>query len=82
MKKAIFWLNILKFYQLEHTIRLEDVMISYLPLAHMFERCCQSALYMVGGSVVFFSGDIKTLSNDMKIAQPTLLPGKHLYCLC
>lgn len=67
------------FQQLEHTIRLEDVMISYLPLAHMFERCCQSALYMVGGSVVFFSGDIKALSNDMKIAQPTLLPGK---CFC
>ena len=32
---------------------------------------------MVGGAVVFFSGDVKVLSNDMKIAMPTLLPGKH-----
>ena len=36
---------------------------------------------MVGGSVVFFSGDVKVLSDDMKIAKPTLLPGECSVCL-
>ena len=29
---------------------------------------------MVGGAVVFYSGDVKSLVNDMQIAKPTLLP--------
>lgn len=111
---------------MEYTIRQDDVLMSYLPLAHMFERCCevsrvlvrmtrkkmiiikfiysallllnththtticalssppfslQNALFMVGGSVVFFSGDVKVLSDDMKIAKPTLLPGECSVCL-
>ncbi|XP_023247364.1 long-chain-fatty-acid--CoA ligase 5 isoform X2 [Copidosoma floridanum] len=51
-----------------------DVMISFLPLAQMLERCCENGMYMVGGSVGFFSGDIKTLSDDMKILKPTVMP--------
>lgn len=31
---------------------------------------------MVGGAVAFYSGDVKNLSSDMKIAKPTLMPGK------
>ena len=27
--------------QMEHTIRMDDILMSYLPLAHMFERCCE-----------------------------------------
>lgn len=27
--------------QMEYTIRMDDVHMSYLPLAHMFERCCE-----------------------------------------
>jgi long-chain acyl-CoA synthetase len=52
----------------------KDIMISFLPLAHMLERCCENAMYMVGGSVGFFSGDIKTLSDDMKALKPTVMP--------
>ncbi|CAG2106334.1 unnamed protein product, partial [Medioppia subpectinata] len=50
-----------------------DTMLSFLPLAHMFERCCQSAVFMVGGKTAFFSGDIKNLADDMKIVRPTVL---------
>jgi hypothetical protein len=30
---------------------------------------------MIGAKVVFFSGDIKNLSDDMKVAKPTVVPG-------
>uniref|UniRef100_A0A7E4ZYC3 Long-chain-fatty-acid--CoA ligase n=1 Tax=Panagrellus redivivus TaxID=6233 RepID=A0A7E4ZYC3_PANRE len=52
----------------------EDVMISFLPLAHMFERVVQSVILTVGGRVGFFRGDIRTLADDIKTLQPTLLP--------
>lgn len=51
-----------------------DVMISYLPLAYMLERCCENAIYMVGGSVGFYNGNAKYLSEDMKILKPTIMP--------
>jgi long-chain acyl-CoA synthetase len=51
-----------------------DVMISYLPLAHMLERSCQVAMLMTGGALGFFRGDIRTLPDDMKALRPTLFP--------
>lgn len=54
--------------------RLGDVMISFLPLAHMLERACENAMYYVGGSVGFYSGDIKELTNDLKALKPTVMP--------
>lgn len=41
--------------------------MSFLPLAHMFERCCEAAVFMVGSRVGFFGGDIRSLSDDMKV---------------
>lgn len=49
-------------------------MISFLPLAHMFERLVQTAIYSNGGSAGFFRGDIRGLADDIKILQPTILP--------
>jgi len=49
-------------------------MMSFLPLAHMFERVVQSIVYTEGGRVGFFSGDIKTLADDIKTLRPTILP--------
>uniref|UniRef100_A0A8C2AP27 Long-chain-fatty-acid--CoA ligase n=1 Tax=Cyprinus carpio TaxID=7962 RepID=A0A8C2AP27_CYPCA len=51
-----------------------DVSISFLPLAHMFERVVQVMLYSAGGRVGFFQGDIRLLSDDMKALQPTVFP--------
>uniref|UniRef100_A0A670Y6V9 Long-chain-fatty-acid--CoA ligase n=1 Tax=Pseudonaja textilis TaxID=8673 RepID=A0A670Y6V9_PSETE len=48
--------------------------ISYLPLAHMFERVVQSTVYSFGGRVGFFQGDIKLLVDDMKALKPTIFP--------
>ncbi|VDO78896.1 unnamed protein product, partial [Soboliphyme baturini] len=51
-----------------------DIAISYLPLAHMFERVLENCIFMVGGQVGYYSGDIKQLMDDIKCLQPTLLP--------
>ncbi|KAK0175392.1 hypothetical protein PV327_009143 [Microctonus hyperodae] len=58
----------------DHRPNSTDVMISFLPLAHMLERCCENGMYIVGGSVGFYSGDIKTLPDDMKALKPTVMP--------
>uniref|UniRef100_A0A8B9QLW2 Arachidonate--CoA ligase n=1 Tax=Apteryx owenii TaxID=8824 RepID=A0A8B9QLW2_APTOW len=50
-----------------------DISMSYLPLAHMFERVVQ-VIYSCGGKVGFFQGDIKLLTDDMKTLKPTLFP--------
>nr|KAF6303397.1 acyl-CoA synthetase long chain family member 5 [Myotis myotis] len=52
----------------------EDVSISYLPLAHMFERVVQIVVYSCGARVGFFQGDIRLLPDDMKTLKPTLFP--------
>uniref|UniRef100_A0A8B9VYM3 Arachidonate--CoA ligase n=1 Tax=Anas zonorhyncha TaxID=75864 RepID=A0A8B9VYM3_9AVES len=50
-----------------------DISISYLPLAHMFERVVQVSR-LCGAKVGFFQGDIKLLTDDMKTLKPTLFP--------
>ncbi|XP_007939744.1 long-chain-fatty-acid--CoA ligase 5 [Orycteropus afer afer] len=52
----------------------EDVSISYLPLAHMFERIVQAVVYACGAKVGFFQGDIRLLPDDMKTLKPTVFP--------
>ncbi|XP_044760121.1 long-chain-fatty-acid--CoA ligase 5 isoform X2 [Coccinella septempunctata] len=58
----------------EYKPKSSDSMISFLPLAHMLERCCENAMYMMGGSVGFYMGDIRRLSDDMKALKPTVTP--------
>ncbi|KAM8783158.1 long-chain-fatty-acid--CoA ligase 5 isoform 2-T3 [Rhynchonycteris naso] len=52
----------------------DDVTISYLPLAHMFERVVQVVAYSCGAKVGFFQGDIRLLPDDMKTLKPTMFP--------
>lgn len=52
----------------DHRPRVGDIMISFLPLAHMLERCCENGMYYSGGAVGFYSGDIKELTNDIKVS--------------
>ncbi|XP_034038237.1 long-chain-fatty-acid--CoA ligase 1-like [Thalassophryne amazonica] len=51
-----------------------DVHISYLPLAHMFERVVQSVMLFHGASMGFFQGDIHMLKDDMITLKPTVFP--------
>uniref|UniRef100_A0A671L9U1 Long-chain-fatty-acid--CoA ligase n=1 Tax=Sinocyclocheilus anshuiensis TaxID=1608454 RepID=A0A671L9U1_9TELE len=52
----------------------DDVLISFLPLAHMFERLIEAVVICHGGRIGFFQGDIRLLSDDMKALRPTIFP--------
>lgn len=55
-------------------ITSEDVLISYLPMAHSYERLLQGSMYICGARIGFFQGDIRKLMDDIKELQPTLFP--------
>lgn len=50
-----------------------DVHLSYLPLAHVFEFACSNAMLMVGACVGYFQGDVLKLLDDMAALKPTFL---------
>eukprot|EP01114_Cavostelium_apophysatum_P021160 TRINITY_DN72_c0_g1_i3.p1 TRINITY_DN72_c0_g1~~TRINITY_DN72_c0_g1_i3.p1 ORF type:complete len:1130 (-),score=527.02 TRINITY_DN72_c0_g1_i3:24-3413(-) len=52
-----------------------DRFLSYLPLAHIFERACIGSMIHGGAAVGFFSGDTRTLVDDIQLLKPTLLAG-------
>ena len=57
----------------------QDILFSFLPLAHTLERCCELSVLMAGGAVGFYSGNLKTLTADMKALKPTILPAVPRY---
>ncbi|XP_047434405.1 long-chain-fatty-acid--CoA ligase 1a isoform X1 [Mugil cephalus] len=52
----------------------KDVLISFLPLAHMFERVVESVVLVHGARIGYFQGDIRLLMDDLKALQPTIFP--------
>lgn len=40
----------------------------------MSRRCPQNGMYLVGGAVGFYCGNIKFLFEDMKVLKPTIMP--------
>ncbi|KAH9512975.1 Long-chain-fatty-acid--CoA ligase 5 [Bulinus truncatus] len=51
-----------------------DLLISYLPLAHSYERVIEAVVLAVGARIGFFQGDIRKLMDDIKELKPTLFP--------
>lgn len=54
--------------------RQGDIMLSFLPLAHMLERCFENGVYYSGGAVGFYSGNIRDLASDLRALRPTIMP--------
>ncbi|XP_062332438.1 long-chain-fatty-acid--CoA ligase 1-like isoform X2 [Osmerus eperlanus] len=52
----------------------EYVLLSYLPLAHMFERVVEGVMLVHGARIGFFQGDIRGLMDDMTTLRPTIFP--------
>ncbi|XP_045053046.1 long-chain-fatty-acid--CoA ligase 1 isoform X1 [Desmodus rotundus] len=52
----------------------DDVLISFLPLAHMFETVVECVMLCHGARIGFFQGDIRLLMDDLKALQPTIFP--------
>ncbi|MGO8839604.1 MAG: AMP-dependent synthetase/ligase [Methyloceanibacter sp.] len=53
--------------------RPDDIFLSFLPLAHAFERTVGYYLAMMGGSTVAYARSIENLSDDLKAIHPTVL---------
>lgn len=49
-----------------------DVHLSYLPLAHMYERLAQLMIFTYGGKVGFFGGNVRNILDDLQSVKPTL----------
>ncbi|XP_049722628.1 long-chain-fatty-acid--CoA ligase 1 isoform X4 [Elephas maximus indicus] len=52
----------------------DDTLISFLPLAHMFEAVVECIMLCHGAKIGFFQGDIRLLMDDLKVLQPTVFP--------
>ncbi|SCM25636.1 acyl-CoA synthetase, putative [Plasmodium chabaudi adami] len=50
-----------------------EVTLSYLPLAHVYERLIEFALPFFGAKIGYFSGNIKDIANDINALKPTFL---------
>uniref|UniRef100_A0AAR2JQF7 Long-chain-fatty-acid--CoA ligase n=1 Tax=Pygocentrus nattereri TaxID=42514 RepID=A0AAR2JQF7_PYGNA len=51
-----------------------DTLISFLPLAHMFERVVECVILVHGARIGYFQGDIRLLMDDLKTLKPTVFP--------
>ena len=56
-------------------INSKDVYLSYLPLAHIFEREAMTAMLGAGASIGFYSGNPLRLVSDIGELKPTLFTG-------
>ena len=54
------------------SVTRRDRFISYLPLAHVFERGCIESVSLYVGCAMFFADSLDTFVADMKRARPTL----------
>ena len=53
----------------------DDVFLSYLPLAHVFERVMGYYLPIVAGAEVVFARSVETLRDDLQMVRPSILLG-------
>eukprot|EP01056_Protomagalhaensia_sp_Gyna25_P001643 Protomagalhaensia_sp_Gyna_25__1642@NODE_184_length_4560_cov_95_754258_g143_i0_p1_GENE_NODE_184_length_4560_cov_95_754258_g143_i0NODE_184_length_4560_cov_95_754258_g143_i0_p1_ORF_typecomplete_len703_score138_50AMPbinding/PF00501_28/4_4e86AMPbinding_C/PF13193_6/0_0011Cas9_C/PF18525_1/0_37_NODE_184_length_4560_cov_95_754258_g143_i021904298 len=53
-------------------VSASDSVLSYLPLAHCYERCICNIVMIVGGAIGVYSGDMAKLLDDIKMLKPTV----------
>lgn len=61
--------------QFEDKMTVDDVYISFLPLAHILDRMIEEYFFHKGASVGYFHGDINELGDDLMELKPTFLAG-------
>ena len=49
-----------------------DCCLSYLPLPHVLERELLYGMFANGGSVVYYSGDVQKIKDDLALVKPTI----------
>jgi long-chain acyl-CoA synthetase len=55
--------------------RAEDCTLSYLPLAHIFDRTCEEMFLAVGGRIGYWQGKLAALVDDIAALKPTIFIG-------
>uniref|UniRef100_A0A672PBU3 Long-chain-fatty-acid--CoA ligase n=1 Tax=Sinocyclocheilus grahami TaxID=75366 RepID=A0A672PBU3_SINGR len=63
-----------RIFRIKASANPQDAHISYLPLAHMFERVVQGVILMHGARIGYFQGDIRILMDDLMTLKPTVFP--------
>jgi long-chain acyl-CoA synthetase len=58
----------------EFMLNENEVHLSFLPLAHIFEQMIMVAIISVGGRIAFYGGDVLKLLDDAVVAKPTIFP--------
>ncbi|XP_023756261.1 long chain acyl-CoA synthetase 1 [Lactuca sativa] len=61
--------------QFEEKMTVDDVYLSFLPLAHILDRMIEEYFFHMGASVGFYHGDINAIQDDMIELKPTFLAG-------
>jgi hypothetical protein len=60
---------------LSSILSAEDVMLSYLPLAHIFDRSSEELFLAIGGRIGYWQGKLDSLVDDIGALKPTLFIG-------
>ncbi|GJP53476.1 hypothetical protein CLOM_g12640 [Closterium sp. NIES-68] len=53
----------------------DEMYLSYLPLAHIFDRSAEELITYYGGAIGFWRGDVKLLTEDIAELKPTFFCG-------
>ncbi|KAJ0978647.1 hypothetical protein J5N97_014121 [Dioscorea zingiberensis] len=61
--------------QFEDKMTVDDVYLSFLPLAHILDRMVEEYFFHKGASVGYYQGDINLLRDDLMELKPTLFVG-------
>ncbi|KAI6694577.1 hypothetical protein NL676_022287 [Syzygium grande] len=61
--------------QLDEKMTVDDVYLSFLPLAHSLDRAIEEYFFYKGAAVGYYHGDLKALRDDLMELKPTLFAG-------
>ncbi|KAG4191984.1 hypothetical protein ERO13_A07G129500v2 [Gossypium hirsutum] len=61
--------------QFEDKMTVDDVYLSFLPLAHILDRMIEEYFFHRGASVGYYHGNLKELRDDIMELKPTFLAG-------
>lgn len=51
----------------------QDILCSFLPLAHIYERCGEHTALWAGTAIGYFHGNVQELIDDFKVLRPTVI---------
>ncbi|XP_077243632.1 long chain acyl-CoA synthetase 1-like [Tasmannia lanceolata] len=61
--------------QFQDKMTVDDVYLSFLPLAHILDRMVEEYFFHKGASVGFYQGDVNALRDDLMELKPTFFAG-------